>query len=400
MNINRTKQSKNIIIGDQAGRDIIQQHNYFNIQNNHHKTINATNTSLSNTVNNNQEIKPFNIPIPRNPFFTGRNDILLQLHNLLNRKTKLVIKSSQNSTALSGLGGIGKTQTAIEYAYRYKDSYCAVLWVLADGKMLLQNNFAELSQLLGFKVKRQDDQILAVQKWLRDNQNWLLIFDNAETLELLTAAKELLPVDIKGHILFTTRAQATGNIASINIDCFDIDTGTMFLLRRSKTVLNELSTIKAVFSNVSNQNLKFAKDIVQELGGLALAIDQAGAYIEQTDCGLEGYLIRYRSNSVKMLKERGFVHSNDHPDAVYKTFLLALEQVQKRHNLTSQILRDCVFLHPDGIPEKFYSDCDPLELDIALSTLKDYSLIKRVIEKKIFTVHRLVQIVIKDVYNE
>ena len=139
---------------------------------------------------------------------------------------------------------------------------------------------------------------------------------------------------------------------------------------------------------------------MHELGGLALAIDQAGAYIEQTECGLDGYLSRYRTNAAVMLQERGgYVHSADHPVAVYKTFLLAAENAKSRSALAYEILLDSALLHPDGISEKLYTDCDPLDLDKALATLKDYSLIQRVQveERKFFTVHRLVQVVIRDV---
>lgn len=342
----------------------------------------------------------FNVPIPRNPCFTGRGDILAKLHETLQSQNELTIKPSEKATALSGLGGVGKTQTVAEYAHRYQSKYFAVLWVLADGKDLLRSSFAQLSNLLGFKAEKQDDQILAVQSWLRNNHNWLLIFDNAETLELLTAAKELLPINASGHVLFTTRAQATGTLASITVDCFDDETGSVFLLRRSKLVAMNLATVEEVRPRVQEQDWKFALELVHELGGLALAIDQADAYIEQTECGLEGYLIRYRKNAAVMLKERGgFVHSKDHPEAVYRTFLLAAENAKSRSELAYEILLDSALLHPDGISEKLYADCEPLELDKALAALKDYSLIQRVQEgqKKFFTVHRLIQVVIRDV---
>ena len=342
----------------------------------------------------------FNVPIPRNPFFTGRTDILAKLHEALQTENEIAITPSKKATALSGLGGVGKTQTVAEYAHRYQAEYSAVLWVLADGKDLLRSSFAQLSVLLGFKAEKQDDQILAVQSWLRNNDGWLLIFDNAETLELLTAAKELLPSNAQGHVLFTTRAQATGGLASVTVDCFDDDTGTVFLLRRSKLVAMDLATLEQVRPCVSDKDWRTATELVHELGGLALAIDQAGAYIEQTECGLEGYLSRYRTNAAVMLQERGgYVHSADHPLAVYKTFLLAAENAKSRSELAYEILLDSALLHPDGISEKLYADCNPLEMDKALAALKDYSLIQRVQveERKFFTVHRLVQVVIRDV---
>jgi hypothetical protein len=341
----------------------------------------------------------FNVPIPRNPFFTGRADILAKLHEALQSQNEIAIKPSDRATALSGLGGVGKTQTVAEYAHRYKDDYSAVLWVLSDGKDLLRSSFAGLSPLLGFKAEKQDDQILAVQSWLRHNDGWLLIFDNAETLELLNAAKELLPVDGKGHVLFTTRAQATGQIAAVSVDCFDDETGSVFLLRRSKWVAADLATVEEIRPQVSATDWQTANELVHELGGLALAIDQAGAFIEQTGCELKDYLEEFQKNAVKLLNKRGYVHSEDHADAVYKTFCLALEKVEKRSELAGEILRDSALLHPDGISEKLYADCNKLELFEALETLKDYSLIQRVQEgeRKFFTVHRLVQVVIRAV---
>jgi hypothetical protein len=342
----------------------------------------------------------FNVPIPRNPFFTGRNDILAKLHEALQNENAIAITPSKKATVLSGLGGIGKTQTVAEYAHRYRAEYSAVLWVLADGKDLLHSSFAQLAVLLGFKAEKQDAQILSVQSWLRHNDYWLLIFDNAETLELLTAAKELLPTNAKGHVLFTTRAQATGGLTSVTVDSFDDETGAVFLLRRAKYVNSALATVEQVHSSVSDSDWQIATELVHELGGLALAIDQAGAYIEQTECGLEGYLSRYRTNAAVMLRERGgYVHSSDHPEPTYKTFLLAMENAKNRSELAYEILLDSALLHPDGISEKLYANCDPLELDKALAALKDYSLIQRVQEgdRKFFTVHRLVQVVIRDV---
>jgi hypothetical protein len=313
----------------------------------------------------------FNVPVPRNPFFTGRGDILVQLHERLSAQHAIAITPSKKATALSGLGGVGKTQTVAEYAHRYQAEYSAVLWVLADGK----------------------------DSWLRQHKDWLLIFDNAETLDILTAAKELIPTNVQGHVLFTTRAQATGDVAAISVDCFDDETGSVFLLRRSKLVSMDLATLEQIRPSVPETDWQTATELVHELGGLALAIDQAGAYIEQTDCGLAGYLTRFRTNAAALLKERGYVQSADHPEAVYKTFLLALENAESRSPLAGEIMRDAALLHPDGISEKLYGDCEPLELDKALAALKDYSLIQRVQvdERKFFTVHRLVQVVIRDV---
>lgn len=68
-----------------------------------------------------QTPKLFNVPIPRNPFFTGRSDILTKLHEALHESHEIAVTPSKKATALSGLGGVGKTQTVAEYAHRYQD---------------------------------------------------------------------------------------------------------------------------------------------------------------------------------------------------------------------------------------------------------------------------------------
>lgn len=339
----------------------------------------------------------FNVPIPRNSLFTGRDKILMELHKLFEGEHHLYLKSSPKAAALSGLGGVGKTQTVSEYAYRYQAEYFAVLWVSADGTDLLHNSFAQLAPLLGITEEKQPEQIRAVQSWLCEHQRWLLIIDNAETFGELTAARSLLPPNANGHVLFTTRAQSTGNLFALQISSFDNETGALFLLRRSKYVDMRLDNLEEIRQLITNDDWQTAMALTHELGGLALAIDQAGAYIEQTGCGLDGYLERYRNNAPAMLKDRGYVHSDDHPVAVYKTFLLALENAESRHPLAGNILRDCALLHPDGISEKLYRNYDPLDLDKALSALKDYSLIHRERGKDVFTIHRLVQVVVRDV---
>jgi hypothetical protein len=341
----------------------------------------------------------FNVPIPRNPFFTGRSDILEKLHKALHDQHEIAIKPSEKATALSGLGGVGKTQTVAEYAHRYKDEYSAVLWVSAESVELLNTSFGQLAPLIGSKAEKLDEQILAVKSWLKEHAGWLLIFDNAETQKLLNAAKDLLPTDANGQVLYTTRAQATGSIQAVEVGCFDDETGAVFLLRRSKLTEMTFATVVQVRSSVSDEYWQTATTLSHELGGLALAIDQAGAYIEQTGCGLAGYLDRFRNHAVKLLKERGFESSNDHSKDVYKTFLLALENAKERHPLADDIMCMSAFLYSDGVPEEiFYSSYDPLELDKALAALKDYSLIQRIPER-LFTVHRLVQVVVRDVHD-
>ena len=212
---------------------------------------------------------PWNIPYERNLLFTGRKDVLEQLYEALKEGKK---------AALVGLGGIGKTQTAVEFSYRYRHDYNAVLWVKAESRESLLSDFVTIAQLLDLSEKQEKEQRLifkAAKCWFKDHSGWLLIFDNADDLEMV---RDFLPSGGKGHILLTTRAHATGRIARrIEVEKMEPDEGALFLLHRAK-----LLNFHALLEVAPKTNQDTAKEIVQAMDGLPLALDQAGAYIEET----------------------------------------------------------------------------------------------------------------------
>src|SRR4051812_29364288 len=114
----------------------------------------------------------WNIP-PRNPHFTGREEILDQVAAALEKR---------RSAALLGMPGVGKTQTAIEYAHRHRTDYTAVLWASADSHETLTSGYTTLARLLGLLQRDEPDQALivaAVRRRLGEESDWLLILDNA-----------------------------------------------------------------------------------------------------------------------------------------------------------------------------------------------------------------------------
>ena len=127
----------------------------------------------------------FHVPFLRNSYFTGREDVLILLHNrLTSSKTPL-------PQVVSGMGGVGKTQTAVEYAYRYRDEYQYVLWVKADSSENLESDFGSLASVLNLPIKDEKDQnliISAVKNWLQTHSGWLLILDNIEDLKKVRAS--------------------------------------------------------------------------------------------------------------------------------------------------------------------------------------------------------------------
>ncbi len=342
----------------------------------------------------------WNVPFQRNPYFTGREDILTRLRNTLVTERKAAVSQPQ---VINGLGGIGKTQIAIEYAYRYRDDYQCVLWVRADTNELLVSDFVNIAVLLNLPIKDEKDQrlsIAAVKHWLQTQTHWLLILDNADNLEIV---QSFIPTGKNGHILLTTRVLVTGTkTQGVELENMNPEEGILFLLRRAKII-----TLDASIDTASEADLKKADEIYKIMDGLPLALAQAGAYIDKTRCGLPGYLDRYRIRRDILLKERSGLDS-DYPEPVATTWSLSFEKIEQANPASADLLRLCAFLQPDAIPEEIISKGSPelsqalqlvaaniFELDRTIEELLRYSLVRRN-SNATLTIHRLVQVVLKD----
>src|SRR5579859_5405416 len=286
---------------------------------------------------------PFlNIPHERNPLFTGREGVLERLHQALHAGKTTALTQRQ---AISGLGGIGKTQTAVEYAYRYQGDYQLIAWVKADEPGMLATEFTTLARLLNLPIMQEQDQtyiIESVKRWFHDHSAWLLIFDNADDLLMV---RKFLPSTGKGHILLTTRSHTTGNIAQpVTLEKMPPEEGTLFLLHRSR-----LLDLDSPLESASPADVAKARELVQEMDGLPLALDQAAAYIEETRCILSDYLQLYKTRQADLLKRRGkYTAEHDHPESVATTWSLSFEKVQQANAGAADLLRLCAFLDPDS----------------------------------------------------
>jgi transcriptional regulator with XRE-family HTH domain len=243
----------------------------------------------------------WNVPFLRNPYFTGREQLLLRLHRTLAAEKTVALSQTR---VISGLGGIGKTQTALEYAYRYAREYEAVLWVQADSHELLVSDFARLAQTLDLPGREEQDQwrvVSAVKRWLQEHSAWLLILDNADDLTLLA---DFLPRGMGGATLVTTRSQVTGKIArSVSVDKMEVSEGIRFVLRRAKLLEEDepLETVSAATRTAAQQ-------LVEELDGLPLALDQAGGVSRGNrvqPVGVSGPLCATSIGSAQAREQRG-----------------------------------------------------------------------------------------------
>jgi tetratricopeptide (TPR) repeat protein len=339
-----------------------------------------------------------NIP-DRNPFFTGREPVLTQLQEAL---------AGQGRAALSGLGGVGKTQTVVEYAHRHSAEYAYAFWAPADSREAVGSGYATIVNILGLPEAGVQDQTLTVgaaRRWFSSHEDWLLILDNADDLAM---AREFIPPGNNGHVLLTTRAWASGTVARrLDIEEMGTEEGALFVLRRAKYIAED-----APLDEAAEADRATAKEITAQLDGLPLALDQAGAYIEETGCGLTGYLELYRSHTLELLRHRGALPS-DHPDPVSTTWMLSFENIAKANAAAGELLRFCAFLHPDGIPEEIFSKgarelgpvlgpvgSDAFALNRSISEILKYSLLRRDPNTRTLEVHRLVQAALKDGMDE
>ncbi len=280
-----------------------------------------------------------NVPYQRPLFFTGRQNIIRDLHKMF--------KAGKTVIGLNGLGGIGKTLTAVEYAYRYGTEYQAVFWVTADER--LTSDLVALASLLGLPEKDATEQSVAVngvKRWLERNTNWLLILDNVDNLSIV---RQFIPYATRGHILLTTLAQVLGNIAhSIEIEKMTLEEGARFLLQRVR-ILKPHEDLEAASSTVLAQ----AKAIVQAVDGLPLALEQAGAYIEEIGYDLGQYLARYQEKHKTFLEYRSELDTEEQK-TVMTTWSLSFDNVEKANPAAGALLQFCAFLHPDTIRKNVF----------------------------------------------
>jgi class 3 adenylate cyclase/tetratricopeptide (TPR) repeat protein len=322
----------------------------------------------------------------RTRYFTGREDVLATLRSQLVERRRAV---------LSGLGGVGKTQTAIEYAVRHRVEYPdGVFWVNAETAGGLARGFVEIAQTLHLPAAAGGDQervVAEVLQWLNGRDRWLLILDNVEDRREI---RPFVPKSDKGHVLMTSREsvfQEFGIVRGLEVPDFDGDDALRFLLMRADR------------EDAGPDERNAAADLAREVGNLPLALEQAGAYITETNAAFAAYLSALRKRRLALMEKAVGLVSRD---TVAVTWVANLEAVERASLASAEILRISAFLAPDAIPFELFLDAaqefdgpiaealaDPDELSMAelLRPLARYSLIRSDPISRAFSVHRLVQ---------
>ena len=344
----------------------------------------------------------WHVPHARSSVFTGRDTLLTQLHDAF-RTNRAAVPWKQ---AITGMSGVGKTELALEYAYRYASEYQAVLWLQADSQDRLNSDLIYIARSLKLPGGEEEDRqvsLSSVQQWLRDHSPWLLILDNVKQIGDLDS---LIPSDNYGNVLITTHEQVMSPaVHLLELKEMQGDEAALLLLRRAG-ILKEHS-----LASVSAADRAQARKIARRLGKLPLAIDQAGAYLEETKTSLTDYLTLYGQQHSQLLKRRGR-RPRAHPDSVTMTLLLCFEQLKQKNAAAAELLQFCAFFHSGVIPEDLIRDADDsgfvlqsliadmAALDGALEDLLNWSLIGYNAKTRDLSVHPLVQDVLQDTMDD
>jgi len=317
------------------------------------------------------------LPFPPNPYFTGREKVLREMLETLH---------FHRAVAVSGVGGVGKTQTAMQFAYQHQHEYQAILWCQADSADNLTLSMAGLASVLELPLQqKQAENLKSVMQWLATHEHWLLILDNADDVTILRA---WLPQLKQGAVVVTTRAKATEPI---------VKSVPLAMMSEAEAIDLLAGRANQSLEGYDHQILLArAGKLAKLLGYLPLALDQAAAYIVETESRFEDYIKLYQKHGMKLLKRRGMLASEaDHPDPVAVTWLLSFEKVEKQSALAVQVLQQCAFLYADGILEETFQAVDKFEFNEALAEIFKYSLLQRDRERNLLAMHRLVQEVLR-----
>ncbi|KAI5460912.1 hypothetical protein BGZ63DRAFT_388024 [Mariannaea sp. PMI_226] len=346
------------------------------------------------------------VPFGRNESFIGREDILARL---LARTPPSANKDNCQRTAIEGLGGIGKTQIAIEAAFRIRDEYpdCYIFWVLATDVTNFENAYRNIGRcfgIAGIDDDKADVKILVKAALSRDDlgRSWLLIIDSADDADLFFGPANLsnyLPFSKTGSILFTTR----NHQIAVKLD----------IPRRGILKLTEMTRAEAIqllelnLEAVQIRDVESTSDLLEFLADLPLAIKQASAFMAQTGMTTTKYLEYCQSNNKTMVEllskdfeDQGRYEGERNPVAT--TWLISFEHIS-RTPIASQYLKWMSFLAEKEIPRSLLpraADTNELQADEAIGVLKAYAFITQRGDQDLFDVHRLVHLVMRSWLEE
>ena len=349
------------------------------------------------------DLKVNNLPYKSlGALFKGRDAFLDQLRTTLGQadfrghQRVAAITAAASTATIHGLGGVGKTRAAIEFAHRHAADYTAMLFVTADSPQGLQQNLAGLCGSLVLNLPEKDEretevQVAAVLQWLQRHPGWFLIFDNVDNDEAADAVQQLLTrMSPAGQVLITSRlSNWPGAVEALALDVLAESDAADFLLLRTESRRRK-----------TPDDAPQARGLVVELGQLALALEQAGAYIEKHRLTIAQYHEHWRGRRDQVLAWFD-PRLMQYPVSVAVTWQTSFDRLTPP---ARRLLHQLAWFAPDPIPEWLLESgggpftqsaedgsAPPPDAYEALADLEAYSLVTRADQSATFSVHRLVQ---------
>nr|CEG05229.1 unnamed protein product [Fusarium clavum] len=342
------------------------------------------------------------VPFERNESFVGREDIM---RGILHRIIPGKFRDTCQRTVVEGLGGVGKTQIALEAAFQLQklNPGCSVFWVPAINEIGFENAYKRIADCLGINTPEDENaSITAKVKEALSNGNvgeWLLIIDNADDIELMFKSGGLasyLPSSPLGSILFTTRT------SEITTQLDASAAGTFVINAMSKDEATALMRTKLSASQMEDTHSLYS--LLEILVYLPLALKQAASYMQKTKIMPTVYLQQCKSSDESFLKllTKDFkdrTHSQDSDygcqaeNAVAKTWLISFEHVHRLNPMAGDILKFLCFLSEKDIPLSILPpEYENLELNEAIGILQSYAFITVREDGQFLDMHRLVRL--------
>jgi tetratricopeptide (TPR) repeat protein len=328
---------------------------------------------------------------PRNSFFSGRSDLLNEIREALANLSEAAVLPH----ALHGLGGVGKTQVALEYAYRFSNLYDLVFWIPAVDEEAIRRSMVSLGKALEIPettdVQYMIDNTLDAMRVGRQYPNWLLIFDNAADVKTV---RRYIPSGARGHVIITSRnLEWRGVSRFIEVNVFAPAESIAFLGRRWPDLSPDEATLLA-----------------DRLGNLPLALNQAAAFHTETGMRLAEYLSNYDG----LVETVTSTTPTDYPEPVAATWRIAFDKLRSDAPAAAQLLQLCCFLSSEPIsipmlrsgrgatlqPELKTALQNELSFRRAVQALGKYALAQIDTVRDFLTVHSLVRAVLRDALDE
>jgi tetratricopeptide (TPR) repeat protein len=283
----------------------------------------------------------WHMPIRRKPLFIGRDKLIEEIVAGLSSNDAQVLQT------LTGIGGTGKTRAAIEYCYRQIGHYDAIWWIDGSDDRLIHQGLTRLARELSTvnedELLNPDELRVRVEAGLRDI-HWLLIFDNVESPETILGH---LPHSPRGHILVTSRNPLWSEVGRVvEVPPLEREHSINFLVARS-----------------GDNDLKAATALCEQLGDLPIALEQAGAYIERTGCGIESYATRFSNRRRQRMR-----FEDETERVIASVWRISIQRILYEDPIAFVLSRVLSFFGPHRIPLQFFQT-NPVSLPLKLRFL-------------------------------